>query len=181
MNCQQFSRRMQRLIDARRQPETDRRLTKHMRGCPGCRERLETWQQIAGLMPAAVPNRIRRQGRETWQLAASALAGLILVAVLWRSIDRRADVSLDPLPSRPIAESTNTRTDGFQSGTIQSGTLLAATDIDPVGIWYRVQDQDWMERTIPAVRNVRESVAPLGRSLRQALTMLTIGRGDRTT
>ena len=176
MNCRQFSERMQRLIDDRSRPETDQRLRRHSRHCADCRQQLETWQCIARTMPVeSSVTEVPR--RESWQVAACALACLILIAFVWRSAGGQPEMAATQITTGSESQAAAAPTKNDQ----ESRTLLASTEIDPVGIWYRMQDQVWVERTMPAVRNVRESVAPLGRSLLQAVTMLTIGRGERTT
>jgi hypothetical protein len=47
--------------------------------------------------------------------------------------------------------------------------------------WQRVGGQEWVDRTVPAMRSVRDGVAPLGRSFIQAVTILAGGGGARAS
>lgn len=75
---------------------------------------------------------------------------------------------------------------GSSTGTFsrfQAATVLAQAtgEVDPTLWWRRVQDRDWVGQTMPTVRSLREGVAPLGRSLMRAVTILTIGGRDQTS
>ena len=161
MNCDDFSQRLQWLLDERLRLESDRRLQRHARQCELCRGQLDAWQQIASIMPAA-PDR-RQRGRSL-ALCGLAAAALIALVVHWNLTGPRgtiADRSEHPLGGDPVA--------------------VASRDVDPVLWWQGMQDRDWVAQTMPAVRNLREGVAPLGRSLLQAVTILTLGGGEQTT
>jgi hypothetical protein len=41
--------------------------------------------------------------------------------------------------------------------------------------------QNWVNRTMPTVRSMQEGVAPLGRTLMRAVTILTLGGRDQTS
>jgi hypothetical protein len=44
-----------------------------------------------------------------------------------------------------------------------------------------VQRRDWVGNTMPTVRTVQEGVAPLGRTLMRAVTILTLGAREQTS
>ncbi|NND96064.1 MAG: hypothetical protein HKN47_01905 [Pirellulaceae bacterium] len=54
-------------------------------------------------------------------------------------------------------------------------------DMDPSLWWRRIQSRDWIAQTMPAMQSVRDGVAPLGRSLVNAVTILAIGPRERTS
>jgi hypothetical protein len=54
-------------------------------------------------------------------------------------------------------------------------------ELDPAGWWRSVQDRDWVSQTMPAVQSVKQGVAPIGRSLMRAVTILTTGGYDQTS
>ena len=101
--------------------------------------------------------------------AGVGLAAVLLVALM----ANRGD------PDRVeavVADTAQTRTPVRSDALVQTGT-----DLDPASWWRSVQDRDWVGQTMPAVRSVREGVAPLGRSLMRAVTILAIGGRDQTS
>jgi hypothetical protein len=70
----------------------------------------------------------------------------------------------------------------IDQATAGSGLLAAnQLNVDPVGWWRDVQDRDWVSQTMPTVRSMQEGVAPLGRTLMRAMTILTTGGRDQTS
>lgn len=173
MNCHQFAARFQQTLDDRRRPESDLQLRDHTKHCADCRRQLQAWQQIS-----VVITRQPEAGRRR-SLVACGLAAAILLAVVLRlslgglagdSSASTASLSLSPRSSLSPAEPV-----------VDSSASLIVADTDPTDWWRRVHGRDWFGETMPVVRSVGEGVAPLGRSLLQAVTILTIGGGDRTT
>ena len=156
MSCQDFSDRLQRLLDRRRPPERDQRLIRHANGCQECRRKLIAWQQIAAVVQSD-PETVRGG----WRWAVPALAAAIVLAVLFnRGLDR------EPEGADRVASLETVEVDSPQT-------------LDPAGWWRDVQSRDWVAETMPTVQRVSDSVAPLGRSLMQAVTLLTLGGGER--
>lgn len=48
-------------------------------------------------------------------------------------------------------------------------------DLDPAIWWQGVRNRDWVGHTMPAIESVQRGVAPLGRTLIRAVTILTTG------
>jgi hypothetical protein len=166
MKCQEFSQRLQQTLDDRSDLGSDWQLQQHAQQCPQCREQWQAWQQIASVMQPAVDTvSSSDRPRRTWRPVATvaALAAAVLLAVLWQY-----SAASPELPAG--------------GGDPVGVTLLPgqADPVDPADWWRHVQRRDWMAQTMPAVRSVRDGVAPLGRSLLQAVTLLTTG-GHRTT
>ncbi len=151
MNCDDFEIRLQHTIDERVPLTSDVLLTGHADGCAACQDKLNVWLRIESVMPPQ-PRVSRRVPM------AAALAASVLFAVALGSLLRED-------PKKIIVAETD--------------SLLAQAD--PSGWWSQVRQRDWVGETMPAVRSVREGVAPLGRSLLQAVTILTIPNGERTT
>lgn len=178
MNCQLFADRMQSCLDRRQPIDGDPELQRHAKGCPECRSRWETWMQIeetlrqrTGTLPleraAAVPSYAagvggrRREFRPRRLSLTAGLAAAILVGLFVRfdsgsfpQDERRliADAVLEPV-GMELAE--------------------GASESDP-SPWIRdLSERRWIDQTMPAVWSVRDGVAPLGRSLMQAVTILT--------
>jgi hypothetical protein len=59
--------------------------------------------------------------------------------------------------------------------------LVQTGELDPALWWQSVQNRDWVGQTMPAVQSVRDGVAPIGRSLMRAVTILTTGGGEQTS
>lgn len=157
MNCDEFDDRLQQALDDRASPRSDPDLSRHADRCAACRHQLQAWERIAAVIPVH-PRVSRRRSR----LVATLAAGILIAVVV------RGFTSTEPA-------------NGTGDLEIETPTDLAAAQVDPSGWWRQVQDRDWVAQTMPAVRSVREGVAPLGRSLLQAVTLLTTGSGDRTT
>lgn len=167
MNCQDFASRMQRRLDDRLPLESDRQLRRHAQHCQICRAEFDAWQQIASVMPLSAAISKNRFRPLAWSgLAAGAL---LAVAMSWSSLPGNSW-----RPNRV----------GFGEAVVQSDDFSRADvggTVDPALWWRDVQQRNWVSQTMPAVRRVREGVAPLGRSLLQAVTILTVGGRDRPT
>jgi hypothetical protein len=176
MNCDEFEQRMQRLIDDRGAVSQDAQLTAHASCCDDCGDRMYWWQQIESVVAPAVPSpdpgvtasgsadtAATSAGRKqlfAWSTLAAVAAGL-LVAFL-------VDTSRRDAKRTPVA-------------TNMPAPAAPATDVDPARWWRDVQDRDWIGQTMPAVQSVRAGVAPLGRSIRHAVAILTTGGGEQTS
>ncbi|MDC0288799.1 hypothetical protein OAL01_05050 [Rubripirellula sp.] len=132
---------------------------------------MRIWLEIAPLFEsdrnqcAKIDNVSSSKGyRAIPPMLTAALAIAILIAVV--------GISPTKSNSKPILSDVSA----------SSGTLAQATgELDPVVWWRSVQDRDWVEETMPTVRSVRQGVAPLGRTLVRAVTILTIGGEGRTS
>jgi len=175
MNCEEFVQLMHERLDQREVPETDERLVQHARNCTNCQVQLELWCQIAPVISAEldVPQTVVRtqsssdsQGlRAIPPLLTAGLAVAILIAVVRIS------------PPKPIQQTTI-----INAPSLSAPVLAQATEeLDPVVWWRSVQDRDWVGETMPTVQSVKEGVAPLGRTLVRAVTILTIGGENRTS
>ena len=47
--------------------------------------------------------------------------------------------------------------------------------------WNDVQPASWVNQTMPTVRSVKQGVAPIGRTIVRAMTLLTVGGGNPTS
>ena len=181
MNCHDFHERLQRCLDDRIRPESDRELVRHTKQCEVCRGQLDAWHRVSSLMPAppahvgrGLPRASQRERNMRWTLGGSAMAAS-LVFVMFTSIR-------DPEPdSPPRAGAGESITQSLQAGS-QTRTLAEAQrNLDPVRWWEQVHDRDWVGQTMPTVRSVQQGVAPLGRTLMRAVNILAIGGRDQTS
>ncbi len=177
MNCDDFHERLQRRLDDRVRPESDRELVRHTMQCECCRGQLDTWRRVSSLMPAvgdvrslpAVSQRKRSMRAPLSGLAVAASLAFVLSTVL-----RDREVNSPTSSSSGGSISKSDRVDHH------AGRLAAVNnDLDPTAWWEQVHHQDWVGQTMPTVRSMQQGVAPLGRTLMRAVTILTIGGRDQ--
>ena len=170
MRCEEFIEHLHERLDQRLPLGSDRDLELHAAKCDDCWSEMCVWLEIAPLLKsgqiecAQVEVASSSKGhRALPPIMTSVLAAAILVAVV--------GISPTKSNSKPI----------LSDAAVSSGTVAQVTgELDPVVWWRSVQDRDWVEETMPTVRSVRQGVAPLGRTLVRAVTILTIG-GERRT
>ncbi|HBV62568.1 MAG TPA: hypothetical protein DEF45_06050 [Rhodopirellula sp.] len=171
MRCEEFREHLQERLDQRLPLGSDRDLERHAANCEKCWSEMRVWLEIGPLFEsdggelAEVEIASSSKGYSVLPpMLTAALAVVILIAVV--------GISPTKSNSKPI----------LRDGSAPSGTLAQATgELDPVVWWRSVQDRDWVEETLPTVRSVRQGVAPLGRTLVRAVTILTIGGEGRAS
>jgi hypothetical protein len=176
VNCNTFHDRLQQCLDSRRRPEADADLVQHAEHCSLCRERLEVWHRVAELMlscdhpESSSTGGGKRTARHFGAVAAAAACLVMLFSTFVR--DRQ-------LPTASPALDAVSKSDRFEGTT----EFIASIDLegDPAKWWHRVQRSDWVGGTMPTVRTVQEGVAPLGRTLMRAVTILTLGAREQTS
>ena len=179
MNCSDFDRRMHQRLDNRWPLETDDELCQHAEECDHCRGLMETWSAVAQVLPAEPKlERAIRRGKEDSRSLLAIVA--VAAAILWMvSMAPHVDDSVSP---RTVAVVEPTKP--TPPAALTANPALAQTDADQVDLtlwWQNMQNKDWVGQTMPAVRSVQEGVAPIGRSLRRAVTILTTGGGAQTS
>lgn len=178
MRCSDFLDRLQRQLDDRVNPESDRELMRHARQCPACGEQLGAWRQVSQVLsrPSVSLDRVPMVASSRGPVFVRALQGLAVAAVLaWLVVpaslpdaSNGREESEVPSVAIPLVS---------QAG----GQSQVGADLDPSRWWNQVQDRSWVSQTMPTVRSVREGVAPLGRTLMRAVTILTIGARDQAS
>ena len=184
MNCNTFHDRLQQSLDCRRRPEADAELVQHTEHCPACRQRLEVWQSVAKLMhqldhpQSSSRDRAEHRPARHW-VAVGAVAAACLMVLLPTLLRDRPSPTISPTSD---VVSGSERFMG-QTGFMGQNEFLASIDLqrDPAQWWLRVQRGDWVGSTMPTVRTVQEGVAPLGRTLMRAMTILTLGASEQTS
>ncbi len=191
MNCEEFAQRMHHCLDHRSALEDQGDLASHASQCESCRAQLEAWQQISSIMPE-VTVEVRgdettgdTRGKSIAMFMGLAAAVLFAAVSLWGRADIDTPVVADSTIGNPTVAARDdgemAEVTGAESGSRPTMLAQAAVELDPTSWWQSVQDQDWVDRTMPAVRSVQEGVAPLGRSLMRAVTILTTGGHDQTS
>ena len=192
MNCQQFDRRMQRELDRRGSPAAIPLLRRHAETCEPCRRRLALWAEIetvlsapsakrdsvAAVGPAGLTalvddasrgDRPRSHAAGGWAVAM-AIAGVLLAAVWFRAVTPEAKLAESP---RADETTVDMATPDRADLAFTAGVPVWAGDR-----WVRdLADAQWIDQTMPAVRSVRDGVAPLGRSFLQVFSILSQGGG----
>jgi len=174
MQCEDFLELMQERLDQRVTLGADPDLVRHAVNCDDCRSQMQIWSEIAPLVKSEFHDLSESSEFDSGFAAkgyrvippmlTAGLAVAILIAVLGIYPTKSA--------SKPIIGEVSASSD----------TLAQATgELDPVVWWRSVQDRDWVEETMPTVRSVGKGVAPLGRTLVRAVTILTIGGEGRTS
>ena len=175
MNCHEFEDRFHQLADDRLAPHQDALLQSHADECDDCAELLIGWEQIdSALLFSSVnepeeairqqsDNSQRDQARRvtrTVQFLASIAAALFLVVTI---------------------NGSKTTNNNEVKTTVVLQPEQATVVTDQANQWWNdIQPQTWLAQTMPAVQSVRDGVAPIGRSVRQAVLILT-SSGNRTS
>ncbi|QDT02703.1 hypothetical protein K227x_10810 [Rubripirellula lacrimiformis] len=184
--CDAFEDSVQRCLDQRQSPLADERLVQHAQLCSRCHQRLQAWTQVQSYVTrsetgldsvaggTALHAPIGRTGglsrRFGGLMTAAVVAGLTLTGwSYYRS--HSADQS--------VADASMLGDARLMSVADGSDIHLAGDDL--LFWWQGVQQRDWIQQTMPAVRSVREGVAPVGRSLRRAVTILATGSQGQTS
>jgi len=169
MNCDEFAQRMHQRLDDRLSLASDGELRRHACQCPSCRAELHAWRRIASVMPVSsgdvrptlIGNRYVRTVSAIAGLAAAILFALVVVG--------------------NVEDSRTTAIDSAAVDDHETALAQQTSELDPALWWRDVQDRDWVRQTMPAVRSVQQSVAPIGRSLMRAVTILTVGGREQTS
>lgn len=115
-------------------------------------------------------------GAQKW---AIAIAAVVLIWFRW-----------GPAPTTPpnrVAVASANRSAPNQSASMERpseplpSSLAMTVEASAANWWQDVQTRDWVGQTMPAVKSMRDGVAPLGRSLMRAVTILAIGGSERTS
>ena len=189
LSCEQFRRRMDELLDDRRDAATDAVLRNHADDCSTCRDALRLWSQVdlvfsghadrqdpPPVRPAAISNTLSPQAKTALTLAAAVL----LLLGLGRLISLSSQPENRIIASAELPESSGAmaplRSGGDETSSTDSPDQELANAEDPAwrsgNWWIAVADDRWVQHTLPAVDSVRQSVAPIGRSMKQAIAIL---------
>lgn len=196
MDCREFDQRMQSAIDDRRDLASLQDLNEHANECWECDHSLKTWLDVQRLYPsqgaddsnttcflakqetiASLPSDSLLDRRTNYRLATTLVGTAAIFALIIFLFPRNPETqSAAQLISHPgqLVEQTTQPNQAELSFNDQSS-------LEAGQIWQMVQDQDWVGHTMPAVESVRNGVAPIGRSLLQAVAILTNSGGQRTS
>lgn len=189
MNCDEFLSQMHECIDQQLPIESDAKLQDHVDHCSTCRSQWNAWTEIStAFAPLQVcqPARVEQapvsdQGfRKSHVRLGLSLA--VAMTVLFVFANRHPD------GTDSVAKTGAQSTDSFTGVERPVGAaILGAPEIssglhpEAAAWWQDVQQRDWLAQTMPAVLRVRNGVAPYGRTLLQAVSILTVGGGEKTS
>ena len=186
MRCEDFLRRMHDRLDVRSALDSDEQLWQHAERCSQCRSRLRAWQQVASALNAAAPASSDRPARRLSASGASLRRPTGSLGLGWAGLALAACVLvtlvLQPEPPGRKAPVGQTRAVAqAEPARLQPAARPrhAAPPVHPALWWKRMRQREWLDQAMPAVHSVAEAVAPLGRSLLQAVVILAHGQGTR--
>ena len=185
MNCDQFQSRMDSLLDMRCDVSKDELLGRHAQTCSACAERLCVWGRISEvvLMEAEPVNRSVRRfspnaSRSKNKVVYVGVVAVAAAVVLFVSIGRwRFPNSAQPRVASAIDWDAHWDAPS-DAGDGQENLVSAAPQArllwQSEGWWTTMPDEQWVHYTMPGVDTVRQGVAPIGRSMKQAIAILMI-------
>ncbi|MDG2221616.1 MAG: hypothetical protein P8L85_09560 [Rubripirellula sp.] len=169
MNCDRFDQRMNVLLDNHQSIADDSVLQSHVSDCDSCRQKMMIWQQIDSIGSS---QQAESSNRGLPWSRLSALAAGLLIAVLLSWGFRGGDMVTARVESTALSPQQGSSEARRDSAELQQ----QVNRLDPSRWWESVEPQQWIAQTMPTVRTVQESVAPLSRSFKQAVEILTFGR-----
>ena len=118
-----------------------------------------------------------------------AIAGLLALLIFGSYLNPNSTITNQPTSTKSVAmvtadvSTSPTKTDlDQQPKTPSDGAPVAAdvvSNIDATNFWQRVQERDWIQRTMPTVmptvQSIQDGVAPIGRSFVDVVRILTTG------
>lgn len=200
MNCDDFNDWLHSRLDSRTILAISHDAKTHLEQCNLCRGQLDAWKQISSILPTddfakaidpvsttQISHRRNRSRTATWALVGAAVfigctltiaqtirrANTVVVVDVSVNQDSKSSVFGETsADATPVARDNNI--------VVHSAELTTPT-IDPSSWWQEVQGTDWIGNSMPTMQSMRDGVAPLGRSLVQAVTLLTRFGGGQTS
>jgi hypothetical protein len=162
MNCEEFQQRFQEWLD-RRKNATDHAMRQHAKECDSCRQQWLLWRLIESSVAEKTHTGRSKDSRFAGRaLVVAAIAASLLFAIL--TVQPGNSPSFDSL-----------------TADHQSSTPDLLVELDPNLWWDDLRQRDWVGQTMPTVRTVRDGVAPLGRSIQRAATLLATAPREQTS
>jgi len=194
MNCDQFRDSLNEMADQRVNFSRHDQLTQHADQCSACRKQLQWLQRITDCFEnVETANHEATTLSGSRGLAFAVAATMVLVASLaWLGFRQTSNPSMasNQMASNQVASDqagigdvrpppTGNRRVASRSARPPAGNEAPLPIVDVA--WSDIGPRHWLGRTMPAVRGVQESVAPLGRSLLRAVMLLTSATAGETT
>ncbi|EMI18124.1 hypothetical protein RMSM_04939 [Rhodopirellula maiorica SM1] len=126
---------------------------------------------------------------------AVAIAAVLVIAFRWPQTPPTPPTGVSSIASRDAGSSASSlplesMTSNDRLSILAAENVLAHENFggenpaygmrtNPVAWFHDVQQRDWLGQTIPTVESFRDGVAPIGRSLLRAVTILTTSGKDQ--
>jgi len=169
---------MQARLDDRSVLDDDLQMIEHSLECVDCGAQLNVWRSIELAIgsPAVGQAPLQPSTNRSRAGIIAAVAASALIAFSFVGRDHLEVV--DPLVQAPLVSASTT---GLQTEAVDLAATDLAAALQAAQWWETVRQTDWIGRTMPTVRSVQDGVAPLGLSLIQAVTILTMGDPNQTS
>jgi len=190
MNCDDFQLRLQNALDQRDSIAEDQTLLLHANQCPDCHAMMQTWSQIeAGLQRPATSNPEPEVISSSHRRSLSVIAATAACLLIGFFVAQRFPTAGDPHFVADTGPRENLKINGNAATTtrppvttprtlapsgVQQGSHAASDEMVAAAMWQSMQGQDLVGRTLPTVQSINEAMAPLRRSLIQAVAVLTM-------
>lgn len=170
--CQKFADQLQQCADERRSVADNVDLISHARSCPDCQADLDAWMRLETVLlqsasQPSLPRPRRRMASPAWSVAVAVM--VVIAAGTYRRMNRSG-----AMDGSEVAMAEVWASEEIAASPAFSDRVLVA-DLDPALWWNDVRNRDWVGQTMPAIESVQQGVAPLGRTLMRAVTILTTG------
>lgn len=175
MNCIDFQQRFHRQLD-RRDRSIDVAMQQHMRCCDRCRGQVQLWGMIEQTVQAPAASEPKAWTRFVAGSLKPAFALAVAASVLLMATrDFEAPVQSLVADQDRASVIDESFTKGLEPAGLVDWQAALATQpaIVPELLWNDLRRRDWLAETMPTVHYVRDGVAPLGRSIKRAATLLT--------
>lgn len=166
MNCQEFRDRLNKQLDARKPVTTDGPLARHAVNCGTCRLDFSIGVQIQSGDQMLKPCGRDRRRVAGFMVGIAAVIGLVC-GYGWYAAS----------PDSSVGPSTSSSELAMNQPAVTDGQMPPLDSVT----WSEIHPRTWVGRTMPAVRSVQQSVAPVGRSFLKAVVLLTSGSARGTT
>ena len=179
MRCEDFTEWLQQSLDDRADLAMPPEINDHVVRCESCRGQMNAWNQISTILPVDRPPIMATDTtsapRANLVLWIGAVAALILVGFF--AAQRLPSEGSAIAQAEPISkiEPVTTIADDATNDT----RTVSSLNVDPASLWQEIQSRDWVAQSMPTVESVRDTFAPMGRSLVQAMTILATGGRDQ--
>ena len=179
MNCRDFTEWLQQRLDDRADLAMPPEINDHVVRCESCRGQLNAWNQISTILPVDRPpimatDRASR-ARANLVLWISGVAAVILVGFF---LAQRPPAEVTAIAQAEPTSKLGTDTP-FGDDMTRHAKAASSLNVDPASLWQEIQSRDWVAQSMPTVESVRDTFAPMGRSLVEAMTILATGGRDQ--
>ncbi|MDG2381199.1 MAG: hypothetical protein P8N76_05955 [Pirellulaceae bacterium] len=174
MNCEQFDRQLNRLLDERCRPEQDPTLKKHADKCPDCGSLLETQQLLFGQLKlrsdVIQPAQESTTGIPSWGITGIAAALLLLAVFIPQLIKQASTAAVPPVQAERHTTHSPTLRPADQR-VVSSRTTSSNLVSEIMKVRQYLPDEPRM-RELQWLEGVSGGIQPLTNSMSSTLNVL---------